>query len=681
MQRLNPMDRKHDAIKALADVANTNRTSKVVPGPHSLVRALVVCAIFTIASAEAGLVTIRSGGTSGGAGSLDPAVHLLVGPVDAGFGHDFTASDFDGARTGPNAMVTTRHGAWVSTLPSDAQAQWINNSGQNGSGSSALYAIEFTLPDAIGAVVLDLHFAVDNNLGEAQRPGIYVNGAALGSTNGIGSYGAEYQYNAEITDLVHGGTNTLYLYCYDYGSDAGLIFSANVTFEACSTLAAYPLDPSTTFLQTNADAVDGSCNYFRLDDLCIAAGDMLYLYPEGFYSNSDNTTTTALQASVIEIVLGWDFESDAVGQPHACDAYHTALQRYEYPVNDSWLEASEFSQSAGGRFALGPGQSIVKVEVDVYATHDMTNGESRSGIHSSKLALRVTADGLPFTVNQETETWGAPSYDCRWRMADRFGGGGLDITAELMAAGLLNENTINALNLAVRRCGSCGDSWLRVSSFRVVVTIADCSIRTPQTATGVLCLFSSDSTLLAPDQMDRVPGAVAAGTPFVTVPTAVGGLSTDISEDFMVTEPTAVMVPAGALYLYMSAHDNFYSDNCDPDGDYALMVRKWTGTPSGVVDGNELMTNGLVVGLSPNPFSDLTRVSFSLPRDGAVQLGVYDLAGRRVRTLLNEQVGAGPHEVLWDGRSDDGQKMSSGVYFMRFDNTGRTSFRRILLLK
>lgn len=67
----------------------------------------------------------------------------------------------------------------------------------------------------------------------------------------------------------------------------------------------------------------------------------------------------------------------------------------------------------------------------------------------------------------------------------------------------------------------------------------------------------------------------------------------------------------------------------------------------------------------PNPFRDEVRFVLAAPRAARVRVGVYDLAGRCVRTLLEGELGAGEHPVAWDGRDATGAEAGTGVYFVR----------------
>jgi len=88
----------------------------------------------------------------------------------------------------------------------------------------------------------------------------------------------------------------------------------------------------------------------------------------------------------------------------------------------------------------------------------------------------------------------------------------------------------------------------------------------------------------------------------------------------------------------------------------------------------------------PNPFNPSTTIRFTVPEvnSGAnVELTVYDLLARKVRTLVDAQVGAGVVEVMWDGKDQFGRDVSSGVYFYRLGvNRGKwTKTRKMLLLR
>jgi len=85
---------------------------------------------------------------------------------------------------------------------------------------------------------------------------------------------------------------------------------------------------------------------------------------------------------------------------------------------------------------------------------------------------------------------------------------------------------------------------------------------------------------------------------------------------------------------------------------------------------------------SPNPFNPTTSIRYSVAREGAaVSLRVYDVAGRRVATLVEGPGGAGDHVALWNGRDDSGRPVASGIYFSRLFVDGWSEARKMVLLK
>jgi hypothetical protein len=83
----------------------------------------------------------------------------------------------------------------------------------------------------------------------------------------------------------------------------------------------------------------------------------------------------------------------------------------------------------------------------------------------------------------------------------------------------------------------------------------------------------------------------------------------------------------------------------------------------------------------PNPFNPSTTIKFSVANEGHVELGVYDLSGRKVRTLVSEVREMGQYNVTWDGKDENGARMPSGLYFYKMDTGGKTVSRKMTLVK
>ncbi|MHB8077995.1 MAG: FlgD immunoglobulin-like domain containing protein [Candidatus Krumholzibacteriia bacterium] len=89
-----------------------------------------------------------------------------------------------------------------------------------------------------------------------------------------------------------------------------------------------------------------------------------------------------------------------------------------------------------------------------------------------------------------------------------------------------------------------------------------------------------------------------------------------------------------------------------------------------------------LLGASPNPFNPRTTVRFELPQAQAVSLRVFDGRGRQVRALFTGTLGAGPHDLTWDGRDDRGAVLASGTYLFQLRTAdGLAQTAKAVLLK
>lgn len=97
--------------------------------------------------------------------------------------------------------------------------------------------------------------------------------------------------------------------------------------------------------------------------------------------------------------------------------------------------------------------------------------------------------------------------------------------------------------------------------------------------------------------------------------------------------------------------------------------------------GNETPRFLAFASMVPNPFQHSLRFMIAVP-EGAelVDLSIFDLAGRRVRTLAHEVLAAGTHPYIWDGRTDTGGRASAGMYVARLTRAGRTVTRRAMMM-
>jgi len=92
--------------------------------------------------------------------------------------------------------------------------------------------------------------------------------------------------------------------------------------------------------------------------------------------------------------------------------------------------------------------------------------------------------------------------------------------------------------------------------------------------------------------------------------------------------------------------------------------------------------NSIKLNNHPNPFNPTTTISFSIPEEGNIDLAIYNIKGQMIKSLLNDQIVAGEHSVIWNGKDTSGKKVGSGVYLYKLNVNGKTeAVKKCLLLK
>ena len=83
----------------------------------------------------------------------------------------------------------------------------------------------------------------------------------------------------------------------------------------------------------------------------------------------------------------------------------------------------------------------------------------------------------------------------------------------------------------------------------------------------------------------------------------------------------------------------------------------------------------------PNPFNPTTAIDYSVAATCFVEITIYDVGGRRIKTLVNETREPGLHKALWDGRNDRGAPAATGLYFYRARIGEYSRVRKMVILR
>jgi hypothetical protein len=125
-----------------------------------------------------------------------------------------------------------------------------------------------------------------------------------------------------------------------------------------------------------------------------------------------------------------------------------------------------------------------------------------------------------------------------------------------------------------------------------------------------------------------------------------------------------------------------YSEGDGTENDYCTI--KYVQTASEVKDETGDRERPSEFDLSqnyPNPFNPTTKIEFTLAKSGFVNLQIYDVLGRKVRTLVSEELSSGYKSVIWDGKNEEGKGVASGVYFYQLKVGDFSQPKKMLLLK
>lgn len=175
------------------------------------------------------------------------------------------------------------------------------------------------------------------------------------------------------------------------------------------------------------------------------------------------------------------------------------------------------------------------------------------------------------------------------------------------------------------------------------------------------------------------PGRVEGGNECVgwvtiTEPAPSGGMMVTLSSapPQIVSVPASVAIPEGERHGSFAVLVNAVTEltTISVTADYDGQVRSASvdvlpSAPTGIGGGPNDMPILRVRSLAPNPTTGSVRLEYELSRSSGVQVRIYDVTGRLVRTLVDSPQAAGVYPAVWDGRNDNGSEASSGAYFVR----------------
>ncbi|OVE79850.1 hypothetical protein BVY01_01400 [bacterium I07] len=119
----------------------------------------------------------------------------------------------------------------------------------------------------------------------------------------------------------------------------------------------------------------------------------------------------------------------------------------------------------------------------------------------------------------------------------------------------------------------------------------------------------------------------------------------------------------------------------DPIDSLKIVFDEWKQSKTFVTNLQAFPNNFLLYQNYPNPFNPSTTISYQVPTAGHVAIEIFNMMGRRIRTLLNDQKRTGSYDVIWDGRNDFGEIVENGIYVYQMQVEGYVQRRKMTFLK
>ena len=278
-----------------------------------------------------------------------------------------------------------------------------------------------------------------------------------------------------------------------------------------------------------------------------------------------------------------------------------------------------------------------------------------------------SADSLTCTGNQATFGGGLYLTSCSSASLSRSLVAGN--TGSFLAGGLSYQNNAAGSLSANTFAGNAGTSF-GAGGIQVTGTAPDMSNNLVAFNTGGTNYANGVAVVSVPPSFlcNDVFGNAGADYSGMTDPTGTGG---NISADPLFCDAGGGDYRIGAGSPCAPAN----SGGCDLIG--ALGVCAASPVPG---DGETPLAFRLDKNF-PNPFNPRTTIRFALPEAGRTRVVVFDVAGRQVKTLVDEDLSAQVHSVIWNGDDDRGRTVAAGVYFYMVTSGDDTSVGRMALVK
>jgi hypothetical protein len=119
----------------------------------------------------------------------------------------------------------------------------------------------------------------------------------------------------------------------------------------------------------------------------------------------------------------------------------------------------------------------------------------------------------------------------------------------------------------------------------------------------------------------------------------------------------------------------------DPSRDWDSVSVSLTVSSLGETPDARVPNRIKLLGNHPNPFNNITLIKFSLPKQSRIKLLVFNINGQLIRHLADDSYSGGIHQIMWDGKDDNGKIVASGTYVYQLTGDNQKISRKLILSK
>ena len=155
-------------------------------------------------------------------------------------------------------------------------------------------------------------------------------------------------------------------------------------------------------------------------------------------------------------------------------------------------------------------------------------------------------------------------------------------------------------------------------------------------------------------------------------------------QDILTNEPAMVFTTTDSFYVDQAMEDIGAYEYWITAVDLSGLESESSGIVSAVLSSEDevgMPTEFALKQNYPNPFNPSTQIQYALPSESRVVISIYDLTGRKVRTLVNEVQSAGHRSVMWNATNEIGRQVSGGMYIYSIQAGDFIQNRKMVLMK